>query len=457
MAYYERILLRGAKNMKTAFIFKHSCFQTVTLLIVVSIGLGISPAYSRPRISVDFPSAITESPPGKGEFWPSTDGCGNSSAGSCRLDFTSADASQEVALGFSVTIGAQSFSSVFVNKHGIVTFGSTINATPTASTFAELQSAVTVPFIAPFFSSNLSPLDGTSPFVVNSEGGVVIQRGSADPLADVNATPPFDASRATDAFGVIWGDAANNLWVQLLIYRNGTSGKFDTRFRYGNSDGDVYNSGTGFSGIAGISLGAGVDTKVLSTPPTLTPLNEADDYFFGPQTGVTDTDGDGVSDSTDNCPTTANANQLNSDSDALGDACDNCPHTANLDQKDTDGDGIGDVCDNCRTTPNHDQADGDTDTVGNVCDNCPTTANPTQTDTNNDGIGDACDAPPPKRCDVDADTDIDYIDLDAIVRARGKPASSPTDPRDGDGNGRINLVDAYKCALKCTRRFCAAH
>lgn len=37
---------------------------------------------------------------------------------------------------------------------------------------------------------------------------------------------------------------------------------------------------------------------------------------------VTDTDGDGVPDASDNCPAVANADQANADGDSLGDACD---------------------------------------------------------------------------------------------------------------------------------------
>jgi hypothetical protein len=44
-------------------------------------------------------------------------------------------------------------------------------------------------------------------------------------------------------------------------------------------------------------------------------------------TGATDTDSDGVPDSTDNCPTTANANQTDTDGDGIGDACDTADDT----------------------------------------------------------------------------------------------------------------------------------
>lgn len=59
----------------------------------------------------------------------------------------------------------------------------------------------------------------------------------------------------------------------------------------------------------------------------------------------TDTDGDGVPDSEDNCPMTANPGQEDADDDGIGDACDNCPETANPDQTDSNGNGVGDACD----------------------------------------------------------------------------------------------------------------
>lgn len=71
---------------------------------------------------------------------------------------------------------------------------------------------------------------------------------------------------------------------------------------------------------------------------------------------VDDADGDGMPDTTDNCPSTPNPDQADDDADGIGNACDNCPSTANADQTDTDGDGLGDACDD-------DDNDGFSDTV----------------------------------------------------------------------------------------------
>jgi len=69
--------------------------------------------------------------------------------------------------------------------------------------------------------------------------------------------------------------------------------------------------------------------------PTPTPLPPS----------IPDSDGDGVVNTSDNCPSVANPGQLDRDRDRVGDACDNCPRDFNGAQSDDNGDGIGDVCD----------------------------------------------------------------------------------------------------------------
>jgi hypothetical protein len=115
-------------------------------------------------------------------------------------------------------------------------------------------------------------------------------------------------------------------------------------------------------------------------------------------TPACDGDGDGVVTDSDNCPTTANADQADADGDGVGDVCDSVFN-------DADADGVGDALDNCPAVANADQANLDNDSTGDACDtdvdgdtilndvdNCPTTFNFNQADTDADGIGDVCDA-----------------------------------------------------------------
>ena len=101
-----------------------------------------------------------------------------------------------------------------------------------------------------------------------------------------------------------------------------------------------------------------------------------------------DADGDGISDQTDNCQSSANPNQADADSDGIGDVCDS----------DIDGDGFTNSSDNCPSTVNLDQADFDVDGSGDLCDQ----------DDDNDGVLDTDDAFPLDETET-VDTDIDGI------------------------------------------------
>jgi Thrombospondin type 3 repeat len=173
------------------------------------------------------------------------------------------------------------------------------------------------------------------------------------------------------------------------------------------------------------------------------------ELFLPPNPSVSpaaDSDGDGVLDGTDNCPTVANVDQRDIDDDGIGDVCDDdldgdgtanavdtCPSEQNADQIDSDGDGIGDVCD-----PTFD--DRDHDGIGDGKDNCPDIANAQQEDLDDDGIGDACDN------DIDGDLVPNATDNCPFVPNNGQEDID----RDGvgnvcdddmDGDGVLNAAD----------------
>ena len=75
---------------------------------------------------------------------------------------------------------------------------------------------------------------------------------------------------------------------------------------------------------------------------------------------------------------------LDSDGDGIADVADNCPSVSNPDQRDDDQDGIGDTCDAL--------IDSDGDGIADAADNCPFISNPDQRDDDQDGIGRACDS-----------------------------------------------------------------
>jgi hypothetical protein len=247
--------------------------------------------------------------------------------------------------------------------------------------------------------------------------------------------------------------------------------------------------GSGGTGGGGGSAGGSSDAGTMTTDggnPLCAPLPSDADQL----TVIDDADGDGVSDSTDNCLFTSNRDQSDNDLDGVGNACDNCAGMSNVDQLDTDADGIGNRCDadmdgdavinandNCQTIPNANQfhtlsnatlgdacnPDVDGDTVPNAMDNCPLVANSnqviptgatctadmdgdgvsesfdncplmsnsTQLDTDQDGIGDVCDH------DIDDDSILNTADNCRSVANRAQA--------DTDGDGLGDACDPREC------------
>jgi hypothetical protein len=149
-----------------------------------------------------------------------------------------------------------------------------------------------------------------------------------------------------------------------------------------------------------------------------------------------DTDGDTISDNTDNCPTVVNTNQANQDNDSAGDACDAFPQDA-TETLDSDNDGVGDNSDVFPTDATE-TIDTDNDTIGNNADNCPNTANTNQINTdanfeNGDIFGDACDA------DDDNDNTLDVSDIFPL-----DPAESIDEDIDGIGDNKDLDIDSPK-------------
>lgn len=167
-----------------------------------------------------------------------------------------------------------------------------------------------------------------------------------------------------------------------------------------------------------VDVGFGPDTYAV---PVSTERPHSGNSYFGGSTGTSysqwtdkdiliraqvaypssDSDGDGIDDTLDNCPTVTNPSQTDSDGDGVGDACDQC--AGYDDAVDSDADGVPDGCDVCPGSD--DTADLDGDTVPDGCDNCPSTSNIDQTDTDGDGVGDVCDQCPTGDDTLDGDGD----------------------------------------------------
>ena len=144
------------------------------------------------------------------------------------------------------------------------------------------------------------------------------------------------------------------------------------------------------------------------------------------------------------CQPAGETGEQDADGDGIKDTADNCPATANADQLDTDGDGQGDACD----------ADDDNDGLPDEADNCPQVVNPDQRDVDGNGKGDDCQI-----ADVDVETDADDGEAGAAgagARAsvdRGETVETVTTVRNEGPEPAAGLVvdDVVEGQARCSR------
>lgn len=162
-------------------------------------------------------------------------------------------------------------------------------------------------------------------------------------------------------------------------------------------------------------------------PLTLIACSSSDDGSSNQPVVVSQNDG--TADVADNTT-------FDSDNDGFSDATDNCPLVANLNQTDSNGNGIGDACDETgdATTPADDPdfttVDSDADGVIDTTDNCPLVTNPDQVDTDGNGTGDACDDSTDLDASASLDTDNDGLSDSVEINLGLDPTNADTD---GDG------------------------
>ncbi len=234
-----------------------------------------------------------------------------------------------VPMGFSANFFGTTFACTFINNNGDLTFDAPL------STFTPFPLSTTSRvIIAPFFAD------------VDTRVGNVVTYG----LGNVGGH---------HAFGATWpgvgcfnqNTRVLDFFQAVLIDRSDVAtGDFDIEFNYNSiqwetgqaSGGNALCQG-GSSARVGFSTGSGAPGTFFELPGSGVPGSFLDSnsttglvhhslnspqlgrYLFsvrsGVPVGVQDTDGDGVPDAIDNCPTVPNPDQKDSNLDGIGDAC----------------------------------------------------------------------------------------------------------------------------------------
>jgi cysteine-rich repeat protein len=262
---------------------------------------------------------------------------------------------------------------------------------------------------------------GTEKHVVSASSPVVIAPGqyfvfakNGDSALNGGITPDYVYSKITlsntaDEISIL----CDNVFVDRVVYNKGAGWPYkagrtlslDPNFvdATENDDPTVFCLGS-------TAFGKGDFGSPGKENPSCAPVScgdkvqqrweECDDGNTKPNDGCEpdcklspDTDGDGVPDYKDNCPTVPNPDQTDSDGDKKGDACDNAECGNGVIEADEECDDKnktpGDGCENDCTLSKDTDGDGVYDSV----DNCPSVQNPSQGDIDGDGIGDDCDPP----------------------------------------------------------------
>ncbi len=180
--------------------------------------------------------------------------------------------------------------------------------------------------------------------------GAIVRTGSADFTAvGVSYRARFQASTPEGGWRVERGAWRGETWQKLAEPLDGTVSVDANSVTVTLSSDERSTSGA-------LTIGAGGPLD-LQYAVRIQPAGGS---------GPLDSDGDGVPDSTDNCPNVTNPSQTDSNRNGIGDACESSSGD------DRDGDGVPDATDNCPDTPNANQLDS-----------------------NGNGAGDACEPPPP--------------------------------------------------------------
>jgi hypothetical protein len=222
------------------------------------------------------------------------------------------------------------------------------------------------------------------------------------------SVPGADTSASTRAFGAVFADVDTAGAARVEFFGGG--GSLLVR--------DVpASAGAGSLSFLGVSFPDGppveyvqITTGTAALGPGTTDsgadLVVMDDFIYAEPVALQprDSDGDGVADASDNCPTISNPDQRDTDGDGYGNVCDVYgPDTfpgpdADADgipddvDPDDDNDGLADVDEvRANTSPRNPDSDGDGALDGP--DNCKTDANADQMDGDANGKGDECDEP----------------------------------------------------------------